>query len=74
MRQQAQAVHFPIPTLLSLQIFFSDDLWVPLVVVEGVYVLPGIPRLFKQMLEANVDTLPRCRHGAPCPLQSMYLR
>ena len=29
------------------------DSWVPLVHVEGVYVLPGIPRLFSSMIEAH---------------------
>ncbi len=53
--------HSSLQKFQSLQVLFSDDLWVPLVVIEGVHVLPGIPRLFKQMLSANVDTLPRCR-------------
>ncbi|KAG9413498.1 FAD1 flavin adenine dinucleotide synthetase [Aphanomyces cochlioides] len=29
--------------------------WVPIVKMRNVYVLPGIPRLMKQMLESNVD-------------------
>lgn len=33
-------------------IFVSDDLWVPISVVNGnVHILPGIPRLFEKMLE-----------------------
>lgn len=31
---------------------WTDGLWVPLVVVRNVYVLPGIPRLFEQMLRS----------------------
>ncbi|KXT12095.1 hypothetical protein AC579_1871 [Pseudocercospora musae] len=32
-------------------IFVSDDLWVPISVVNGnIHILPGIPRLFEQML------------------------
>jgi len=33
-------------------IVWTEGLWVPLVVVENVYVLPGIPAYFKAMLEA----------------------
>jgi molybdopterin-biosynthesis enzyme MoeA-like protein len=29
--------------------------WVPLVNLRGIYVLPGIPRLFRSMLEAHAD-------------------
>ena len=33
-------------------IFVSDDLWVPISVVNGnIHILPGIPRLFEKMLE-----------------------
>lgn len=32
------------------EVLHTDGLWVPLVHLEGVYVLPGIPRLFQQML------------------------
>lgn len=28
-------------------------LWVPLVNLQGVYILPGIPRLFRRMVEAH---------------------
>jgi molybdenum cofactor synthesis domain-containing protein len=34
------------------EIWETDGLWVPLVVVENVHVLPGVPMLFKGMLEA----------------------
>ena len=36
-----------------MQVLFTPDLWVPLVNLHGVYILPGIPRLFKAMIEAN---------------------
>ena len=42
-----------ISRLLCAQVLFTDGLWVPLVNVQNVYVLPGIPRLFKQMLAAH---------------------
>ena len=38
-----------------LQVFYTPDLWVPLVNLHGVYILPGIPRLFKAMIEANKE-------------------
>ena len=31
----------------------SPGLWVPLVVVDRVYILPGIPRLFQSMVSAQ---------------------
>lgn len=37
------------------QVLFTEGLWVPLVNVQNVYVLPGIPRLFKQMLGAHQE-------------------
>ena len=38
-----------------LQVLYTPDLWVPLVRLHGVYILPGIPRLFKAMIEANKE-------------------
>eukprot|EP00002_Diphylleia_rotans_P009709 TRINITY_DN2006_c0_g1_i3.p1 TRINITY_DN2006_c0_g1~~TRINITY_DN2006_c0_g1_i3.p1 ORF type:complete len:294 (+),score=71.14 TRINITY_DN2006_c0_g1_i3:119-1000(+) len=32
---------------------WTPGLWVPIVVTRNVYILPGIPRLFEQMIEAN---------------------
>lgn len=32
----------------------TPGLWVPLCVVENVYILPGIPRLFERMVDANL--------------------
>jgi len=33
-------------------VFVSDDLWVPLAIVNGnVHILPGVPRIFEKMLE-----------------------
>ena len=37
------------------EVLFTEGTWVPLVNVDGVYVLPGIPRLFKQMVGAHLD-------------------
>lgn len=48
-----------LPTPLT-DVLWTPDLWVPLAVVGGnVYILPGIPRLFQQMVLANVERLPR---------------
>ncbi|RHY06452.1 hypothetical protein DYB36_008090 [Aphanomyces astaci] len=33
----------------------TTSTWVPIVKMQNVYVLPGIPRLMKQMIESNVD-------------------
>ena len=38
-----------------LQVLYTPELWVPLVNLHGVYILPGIPRLFKAMIEANKE-------------------
>ena len=35
------------------EILWTPGLWVPLVIVENVYVLPGVPELFEHMLTAN---------------------
>lgn len=40
------------------EVLETPSIWVPLVVVgpdKNVFILPGIPRLFQQMLEANED-------------------
>ena len=42
----------------------------PLVVIDGVHILPGIPRLFQQMLSAAEDTLPRGAAVHRCELGS----
>lgn len=40
---------------MLVQVMFTPGLWVPLVNLRGVYILPGIPRLFQAMLEANSE-------------------
>jgi molybdenum cofactor synthesis domain-containing protein len=54
-------VELPLDPKRSLeeQVVFTDEkLWVPLSIVNGnVHILPGIPRLFKQMLEGYESTL-----------------
>lgn len=35
------------------EVLFTPGLWVPLVVVDRVYILPGIPRLFQSMVSAQ---------------------
>ncbi|KAK9712155.1 hypothetical protein K7432_007335 [Basidiobolus ranarum] len=32
-------------------VYTSHGLWVPLAIISNVYILPGVPRLFQQMLE-----------------------
>src|SRR5690606_16555318 len=48
----------------------AGDLWFPVVVVENVYVLPGIPELFRRKFEAI-----RVRfQGVPFVLRRVYVR
>ncbi|PSC71220.1 3 -phosphoadenosine 5 -phosphosulfate sulfotransferase (PAPS reductase) [Micractinium conductrix] len=42
-----------LPTDDGVEVLFTPGLWVPLVAIQGVYILPGIPRLFQQMIEAH---------------------
>ena len=37
----------------AAEVLFTPGLWVPLVVVDRVHVLPGIPRLFQAMVSAH---------------------
>ncbi|EFJ40156.1 hypothetical protein VOLCADRAFT_120055 [Volvox carteri f. nagariensis] len=37
------------------EVLFTQGLWVPLVNLRGVYVLPGIPRLFQAMIAAHQE-------------------
>ena len=38
-----------------MQVLVTEGLWVPLVNLKGVYILPGIPRLFQGMINAHKD-------------------
>jgi len=37
-------------------VLWTPGLWVPMVKLRQVHILPGIPRLFKQMLASNMDS------------------
>lgn len=42
-------------------VYISPDLWVPICIVDNVHILPGIPRMFEELLEGlrpslNVDS------------------
>jgi len=54
-------IELPLDTSRPLtdQVVFTDDeLWVPLCIVNGnIHILPGVPRLFKQMLNGYIPTL-----------------
>jgi molybdenum cofactor synthesis domain-containing protein len=39
----------------NCDVLFTEGMWVPLAVVEGVHILPGIPRLFQAMVEAHQE-------------------
>ncbi len=40
---------------MAMQVLTTPNLWVPMACIHGVYVLPGIPRLFQAMISANSD-------------------
>jgi len=48
----------------------SGDLWFPLVVVENVYVLPGIPELLRKKFESTRDRF----RGVPFVLKRVYVK
>ena len=48
----------------------SGDLWFPLVVVENVYVLPGIPELLRKKFESARDRF----RGIPFVLKRVYVK
>lgn len=37
----------------GVEVLFTPGLWVPLVNIRSTYILPGIPHLFQQMVEAH---------------------
>ena len=47
----------------------TEDVWVPLVNLNGVYILPGIPRLFQGIINAHKD---RFVGGAAFQTLSVY--
>lgn len=54
--------------LWVVQVLFTPDLWVPLVNLHGVYILPGIPRLFQAMIEAHKEPF----RGPTCSTVTLY--
>jgi hypothetical protein len=54
--------------LWVVQVLFTPDLWVPLVNLHGVYILPGIPRLFHTMIEAHKEPF----RGPTCSTVTLY--
>ncbi|KAG1663065.1 hypothetical protein FOA52_011585 [Chlamydomonas sp. UWO 241] len=46
-----QMATLPTPS----EVLFTPGLWVPLVNLQGVYILPGIPRLFQSMVLAHQE-------------------
>ena len=51
------------------ELLWREGIWYPILQCEGVYLLPGVPQLFKRQLEA---VLPRLE-GVPVRLRSLYL-
>ena len=54
---------------LGATLIDSGDLWFPLVVVENVYILPGIPELFRKKFESVRDRF----RGVPFVLKRVYV-
>ena len=40
---------------VSAEVLTTDGLWVPVVNADNTYVLPGIPRLFRSLVDAHID-------------------
>jgi hypothetical protein len=56
------------------EVLFTPGMWVPLVVVDRVYVLPGIPRLFQAMVSAHQVRTWCCLHELASAWQSAWQR
>lgn len=54
------------------EVLFTEGIWVPLVNLQGVYILPGIPRLFQAMISAH--QVRRQGSGACRIIYQMYAR
>lgn len=52
------------------EVLVTEGLWVPLVNIDEIYVLPGIPRLFQQMISAHLDRF----RGPSLHSQSLYTK
>lgn len=48
LKAQQRMCIFPVP---NSKHYISDDLWTPIVQVQNVHILPGIPKLFEMMLK-----------------------
>jgi molybdenum cofactor synthesis domain-containing protein len=66
----------PTPEALRLaeipegaELVFQEGLWYPAMVCERVYLLPGVPKLFRYQLEAVLPRIP----GQPLHLATLYL-
>jgi len=67
----------PSPTQLKMaevpagaSLLDAGDLWFPLVIVENVYILPGIPELLRKKFESARDRF----RGVPFVLKRVYVR
>jgi FAD synthetase len=72
-----RAVKEPNETLLKMalipagaRLIDSNDLWFPLVVVENVYVFPGVPEILRKKFESTRERF----RGVPFVLKKVYVR
>jgi len=64
LKAKKRMIELPLDTSKDLNeqvLFLSDDLWVPLAVVNGnIHILPGVPRLFEKIIDSyRTSLLPR---------------
>jgi molybdenum cofactor synthesis domain-containing protein len=51
------------------ELLWREGIWYPILQCESIYLLPGVPQLFKHQLEAVLERL----QGVPLRLRSLYL-
>jgi molybdopterin-biosynthesis enzyme MoeA-like protein len=61
LKAKKRMIELPLDTSKDMNeqvLFLSDDLWVPLAVVNGnIHILPGVPRLFEKIIDSYRATL-----------------
>ena len=62
-------MHVTAIVAFLVQVLVTDGLWVPLVNLNNIYILPGIPKLFQKMINAHKD---RFVGGAAFQTKALY--
>lgn len=67
--KEVNAARLRMATLpAGCEVLTTPNLWVPIAKINNIYILPGIPRLFNQMLEANKEHF----SGPGMTLETLY--